>query len=294
MSDSPSDRAVVFAPSDAGLANRLRALAGYAAMSRCVFGRPVRVYWAPHRTCPAAFSELFASADVELLDAKAFRRLPPETVETAVDWFQLMWKQRLEETVPWPQYLAEVRRFLDGLTPRESIARAAGEFDAEAGLGEAVGLHIRYTDNVVAHRLNALRYPNLELSKQSRLEGFRRLIESRPQQRFFLATDNAAVEKDFLTAFGGRVLVRPKRYGWFGRVLETVRPAAGFRSSSVSDALVEILLLARCREVVGTYYSSFGEFAAVWGRRSFSTIQGDQVVPAVHLNETIAQLRAVD
>ena len=50
------------------------------------------------------------------------------------------------------------------------------------------------------------------------------------------------------------------------------------RTSSIQDALAELLLLSECRLVVSTYYSSYGEIAALRGGRPLMQVQGNDCV----------------
>lgn len=290
---STSSGQVLYVPQDVGLANRLRALVGYAAMSRCLFARPVRLHWTATHRCPALFDELFDSADVELLDAAQAGDVPPASVHTGEDWFHQIWSRELAERIPWQAYLREVQRFLTGLRAKGAITEAVHEFARVHQIGQAVGLHIRQTDNIPDYRTLQLN-PTFDIRCITKVEGFRSLVEQDPEQTYFLATDSRLVQREFSRAYRRRIRRWPTRFSVWMRLLDKIQPNVGHRASSMQDALAEMLLLARCRRIVGTYYSSFGEFAAVWGLRDFSAMQGIVSAPHVRLKEIVDELRALE
>lgn len=67
-----------------------------------------------------------------------------------------------------------------------------------------------------------------------------------------LATDDPAIEYAIKERFPDRVVVRPKVF-------------ARDKAAGVRDALVDLLLLSRCRRILGSHWSSFSETAAEIG-----------------------------
>ena len=290
-SSDPRD-GVVYVAGFVGLANRLRALAGYAAMSRTLLGRPARLHWVRDRYCPVEFHDLFAAADVEILSADAVAALPRACIFTGAEWFHDIWSHRLQGTVSWTAYLREVARFLESLKIQPAIADRAREFASRVRLESATGLHIRQTDNVPNYDVLERAAPEFRRARVTDVRGFHELIERRPDRQFFLATDNQAIQRNLVKAFGDRVACFPKRYSAVARLMGRIAPEAVYRPSSVQDALAEMTLLGRCEHVVGTYFSSFGELSAVWGGKEFSIMQGRSIVPSISMNQTVAQMRS--
>ncbi|MBI1354103.1 MAG: hypothetical protein GC160_07135 [Acidobacteria bacterium] len=283
--------AIAYVAADVGLANRLRALAGYAAMSRCLLDRPVRLHWVRDRDCPAQFQELFAAADVELLSPAKAAALPPASIFTRADWFQQIWCDELQGLVPRPQFLAAVAQFLQSLRVRDEVARSVEVFSDRHDLETVIGLHIRHTDNLLDYDYFARTIPGFRMEHISQVEGFEDLIERSSDPRFFLATDNADVERRLVKRFGERIVRFGKRFRAAAGLMRRFAPAAVYRPSTMQDALAELLLLGRCEQVVGTYFSSFGELGAIWGLRDFSIMLGRSVELSGSAGEILTQLR---
>lgn len=112
-----------------------------------------------------------------------------------------------------------------------------------------VGVHIRRTDNAAAiiHSPPALFDSNLERRDPA-------------PRAVFLATDDPAVEKQFLARWSPKIDVRvsAKRTAMDG--FTNRGDAVG-----VQDALVDLLSLAACETVVGSFWSSFSRVAALLG-----------------------------
>jgi hypothetical protein len=53
-------------------------------------------------------------------------------------------------------------------------------------------------------------------------------------------------------------------------------------------ALSEMWLLGRCHQVVGTYYSSFSKFSAIWGRVPYFEVIGDQIKRSKFIDRLIS------
>lgn len=109
--------------------------------------------------------------------------------------------------------------------------------------GELTGLHIRRTDNV-----ESIRHSPDEMFI-ARINEIRR---SDPQARFYLATDDSATKEKFKSLFGDIIVT-----GDFKAERNTV--------GGIADAVTEMFVLSRCRQIIGSHYSSFSEAAAMLG-----------------------------
>lgn len=109
------------------------------------------------------------------------------------------------------------------------------------GRDELVGVHIRRTDNVLS-------------IQHSPIAGFvaamRDEIARDENTRFFLATDDPAVEAELRSTFPGRLVVHEKAS------LSRGNPLA------IRDSVVDLYTLSNCRKLIGSYWSSFSELAS--------------------------------
>ena len=253
----------------AGLCNRMKEMASAIALARAA-GQPLVVYWLKNRYLNCSFDKLFEPiADVPVVDIETSR------FRSLVDWDSLRYRLR---TVREPADLflgnAQIEEYresgadlvpivakakhtviityyrfmagadsLEDFRPREDILAEADAAVAELGTAGLVGVHIRGTDNT----------ESLEKSPVTAfVERMQEEAARDPGARFFLATDDPSTEEAIGLVFPDRVVTRPKVF-------------ARDRSEGVRDALVDLLLLSRCRLILGSHWSSFTEVAAEIG-----------------------------
>ncbi len=268
-----------------GLGNRLRALMGYQAMAE-ILEVPFLLCWEGSWASDSAFGDLFYSNTVRLVT-------PQEMVEVAKDSgfrvfsenppIENIWKAELSQSVSWSHYAQKAYKCLAALTPRDELTNIVDEFCRSGDFPTVSrGLHIRWTDNLSAFKT----YKNFVPEHASTLRGFERAVEScqqhSPLDHVFLCTDNREVEKDFKRRFPDTILTFPKdyrhRFKWSISLKDMKISKKGQRTSSTSDALVEMLILSRCPMIVGTHHSSFSRMSAIIGGRPYYFVRGEDVV----------------
>lgn len=111
-----------------------------------------------------------------------------------------------------------------------------------AGLpADAVGVHVRRGD---------FRRPGRPAQNdQQFFAAMDAVLGERPGARFLLATDSEETERLFVERYRAGVVRHPKQT----RARDCAR--------AIRDALVDLLLLARCSHLIGTYSSTFSEVA---------------------------------
>lgn len=291
-----------------GLSNRVRALVGAQAVASLTQS-PLLIHWKLHGSCPAKFDELY---DLSALDStrlinkreadELISSAPQRSFDTA-EWFTHIPIDAFNITVSHDEYCARAVDHLRKLKPIDRLNEAIDHLAISLNLGECVGVHIRMTDNVEAYAKWQELDPNFEPGKISQLEGFCRLLKalSRNHERVFLATDNNSIGTVIGQEFSN-VLMYDKRYcrnSFLGfldarsgsnvtsKLMLKVRRKLGifnwratsWRTTSVEDALIDLMLLSRCRKIVGTYYSSFGEVSALIGDIPLEILEGQETRP---------------
>ncbi|MFO1067885.1 MAG: nodulation protein NodZ [Geminicoccaceae bacterium] len=163
--------------------------------------------------------------------------------------------------------VAEARTFLEALRPVPAVAAAVDGFvRQEFGEGPAIGLHVRHGNGAPTGHARywddfsaALRRCERAVAAaRERLGG---------ETPVLLCTDSALVER-VLHARLGRVLVRAKRFLAVGKGEMHLGPGA---FAGRRDALVEMLLLARCAALVRYPPGSFFSFPAAVLKPSVSS-----------------------
>jgi hypothetical protein len=293
---------------ECGLANRLRALVGYRALASGS-GAQLCVEWVSNGSCNARFRDLFEATGWEEVrftsrsEFESLRRSDGAVEIVGEPWFTRIWHERGREFDSEADFNRKALAHLRALRPiPELSARIDAYLDAH-DLAACTAIHIRSTDNVHDYAAMERADPDFEREKVSQLDGFMALIDARiaAGQGVFLCTDNPSIEaeiharhavvlsvaKEFESQRYERHVKR--NYAIFGRVrrlADRTRYALGgrdpnvsWRTTSVADALVDLLLLSRCREIVGTYYSSVSEIAALIGDVPLAIMQGSRCVP---------------
>lgn len=291
-----------------GLANRLRALVGCRALADGL-GARLCVDWVANGACNARFDELFDCEGwetvrfVETSEFERLRRNDDAILIEGAPWFTEIWAAHggpfSSEGDFSRQALAHLRR----LRPVRELQARIDAYLAVHELAECTGVHIRSTDNVHDYAVLARASAGFDRAKVSRLEGFIALIDARVAAGdcVFLSTDNQSVEQQirarheavssYSKAFDTRGFERHvkrnyERFGRLHRAVDRFRAAvartpveSSWRTTSVGDGLIDLLLLSRCREIVGTYYSSFSEVSALIGDIPLAMMEGDRSVP---------------
>ncbi len=156
---------------------------------------------------------------------------------------------------------ADARTCLQGLTPAPDIAEAVEAYYREhLAAGPVIGLHIRHGNggDIMGHA----RYWH---AFDAAIERCRRAVEETRRKlgidaRVLLCTDSSEVEDAFRARVSG-VICRPKTYRApnAGELHDPVAAPAG-----LEDAMVEMLLLARCDALIRyPAGSAFSFYAAV-------------------------------
>ena len=163
--------------------------------------------------------------------------------------------------------LAILRRLMhDTLELHPSIAGRIASIRRDWGDGPLIGVHARHTDK----RTNLREMKACVAACRARF----------PEARIFLATDNATVEQEFRHDHPG-LLAAPKWYPPSGRLHG--REECPDRLLNLTEALIDLYLLAGCEHLVINSGSSLGYFAQVVGDTPPETVIdvriGHQVPP---------------
>ena len=274
-----------------GLANRLRAITSCQALAEHL-GIGAAFHWAPGRGfSEEPWPELFANelaligpaeyadelrsgrpiADEWLARNESGDRVPfgPWTRRRLLGRIRrrgLVWdeasrnldRELQERGATGLEPVRELRKVLcRRLRPALRLARVVDAFVGARFAGhEVVGVQIRRGD--------ALASKSPELYRSSTDEAFAAgmdgILADRPDTRFFLATDCEKTQQRFRERYGERLLVHDKPF---------VASVWGDSKAGQADAVVDLFLLSRTREVLCTRGSTFGRMATLIGGIDF-------------------------
>jgi hypothetical protein len=196
-----------------------------------------------HRVGCSPFRDVTAGCSV-ISQAALYQRKYTIDVASLEDCPTVLFKGCFSDFIPShfsaEEYARKVHFYLNQLVPRKDLARRLFALPAPT-----VGVHIRRTDNKIA-------------AETSRLEDYithmKDYVEEQPQISFFLATDEPAVEAALKAVFGQKIITFPK---------------SAYRrseSAAIGEALIDLLLLSRCDRILGSYYSTFSDYASMFRR----------------------------
>lgn len=278
------DKALVFLANSGGLANRLRALVGYQALAE-VLNLPFLLRWESNAWCDAHFNDLFDTSEINLITYQewvTFHTNDQLFIQREPTWFDSIYRQHASSLVSWPEFLKLTTEKINSLTPHPNIAAQVQAYLIDHDLSQSHGVHIRWTDNV---KNNQQRQADVSFvpANVSELEGFfthiEKWLQKSRESSIFVATDNFEVQKQLQKRFGNQVVFYPKAFTRSNKLSSLLhRKRTKFqRSTPVSEALIELLLLSKCQTICGTYYSSFGKFSALLGDRDYYEVRGNTV-----------------
>lgn len=114
-----------------------------------------------------------------------------------------------------------------------------------------IGIHIRRTDNIISIQKSPTELFILRMKEE---------IEKDNDVRFYLASDSPEEKKRLAALFGERVITH-----W--------KPVSRSTPEGVQDALVELYTLSCTQKIIGSYYSSYSETAAEIGKIPYEKIE---------------------
>jgi hypothetical protein len=138
----------------------------------------------------------------------------------------------------------EIYEALKKLKIKPNIQNIVNKFFKKNFKNEVIGLHIRRGDyKLLTHNIGGIS------SNEKFIEEIKKEIAINPKIKFFIATEDKETEEKFKKIFGKRIVSYPKK--------TNVKEEEG----AIKEALVDILLLSKCKEIFGSFRSTFTELA---------------------------------
>ena len=107
-----------------------------------------------------------------------------------------------------------------------------------------IGVHIRRSDNNESTQVSTREKFEVELEKK---------LSANRYSKLFLATDSEEEKIYFVNRFSDRVITSDSRFDRNSKL-------------SIQGALIDLLCLSKCNELIGSYYSSFTEVAIFYNK----------------------------
>ncbi len=232
----------VISMSQGGLAGRLRCLINSISISEKT-DRKVLLYWEKNSACNCDFSDLFDNHFYKIKKEELRNIVKQKDFQIYKDRIDLEKKFVLVEDLIEYIDFSKVLGILKELKINKEIQKKVNEFKLPKKI---IGIHIRKGD-----------FKNIDVgivsTDEKFIEEIRKEIESNAKVKFFLATEDKETEDKFKRIFGESIISYPK--------ITREREDEG----SVKEALIEMLLLSKCKKILGSFKSTFNEFAWYFG-----------------------------
>ncbi len=231
IEDNPSFREDIRLYSHSGLCNRLRLLAEYKYLSD-IRNKKIEMFWVKSVQCNALFKDLFQPIpNINFTYLKQSRKSirPPDTA-TKLKLFLY------DDKIKQKNHL--IFKPVDSIMETiESTKNRIGE--------DYIACHIRRTDIITIQKKYNVKPPTDE--------EFEDFIESYPDHKFYLATDNKQTQDKFIEKFGDRIYYSsiPSGNG------STRNPK---RTTPIQEAVADLFLCIDSVDFCGTDCSSFSTF----------------------------------
>lgn len=246
-----------------GLCDRLRGLACGLALARA---QNVKLcfWWPANQPCPAEFGELFEQPAFACVNGTLCE--PPAdavVLQLPANIVPEVFCKRLEESgfgdIPFSHreaFQQAWRQEIRTLQPVADVLVAVNACHNSGGNRPLIGIHLRRSDVVNARVKPEITSSNLTSHDRVMWDEARLLAGKQPTACFFLAADEHAAFTNWaamLQEAGIPFIHHPKPW------------TKQFRQTSMRDALVDLWMLGRCQQVLGTVRSGFLRIAEAFG-----------------------------
>ena len=173
---------------------------------------------------------------------------------------------------PYPSMREEMSRLAACVLPSEGVASIVREHSRSPDLANAVGIHVRRGDLLVAGPANRARIVEME-------DYFRHIDMLFPNEDLFVCAEDLEIVRSFEARYGERVIPGVSR---------------GFNRDSQFDlmqAYADIILLSRCAVVLGGV-SAFNRAAAVIGGKPLLQIRSGAEAEQGNARRILSELTA--
>ena len=260
-----------------GLGNRMRVIASIVAVAPQIEGK-IHIVWQSMRNCRARFDELFQPLEDKyvILDAGSFGDSPATKKNLWLPCIYRKFVYNKEFRYFYPTtgkvdlvamikqytsiYLASCYDMFDYAPEiiqkcffplpllEEKINEVVQKYSCKT-----LGVHVRRTDNIYSIRFSPL------TAFRKRID---ELLKTGEIDSIFLCTDNEDVRSYFREIYGERVITRSIKVN-----RNTLQ--------GIQDAVIDLWCLSKTSRILGSFYSSFSDMAAMLGGTLLEIIKND-------------------
>jgi len=226
-------------------------------------GRKLILYWPKNPPCNCHFSDLFANyikeiqrKDLEKIIKSRNYDIYRENLNGFDNKKKFIFisssrligfsKENLQlkfEKIP-KTFREDISNYIKKLKIRQDILKIVNNFSKKTFSKNVVGIHIRKGDfKTIKNNVGAVS------ADEKYMEEINRIIQKDKNIKFFLATEDKETEKKFKAIYGNKMIT----YNKITRYRE--------EEGAVEEALIELILLSKCKLILGNFGSTFTEMA---------------------------------
>lgn len=226
-----------------GLCNRIRTILAYWIIWKRT-KKPILVVWIPDKECPCHYLDYFLPIPgVRFLNVVSDKNIHVLKYRKDLDYH---FGSTLISSVAKRYHMKITRK--DVLTAyqqvkvKKEVIQKVEVVTKNADLANCIGIHLRRTDFG-----ELLKKRNWVTKTDEQAEKFiEEEIKKQPDRKFFLATDNQKTQEWLQDRFPQRILI-----------YEAIQEKDELRQTPMEQAVIELFLLSRCKEVSICPHSSF-------------------------------------
>lgn len=230
IEENPSFSGDIRLYSHSGLCNRLRLIAAYKHLSD-IKNKQIEFFWVKSPQCNGLFEDLFQPIpNINFTELKYGTRVRPKQTATKLDLF------------PHDEKIKNKNHLI--FKPVNSIMNEVKETQKRIG-DDYISCHIRRTDIITIQKKYNIEPPSDQY--------FIDFIESHPDKKVFLATDNRTTQEKFIKMF-------PKRLVYACVIQGDGSKRHPKRTTSIQDAVKDLFVCIGSTHFTGTTCSSYSTF----------------------------------
>lgn len=225
---------------EGGLCNKLRTLNGFGYLAKL---KNVKLFaiWEYSPECPTNFDDLFYNIS-NIIILKNKNNIPNNVVNIGKcsNYVRRQWNIKDNNH----------KKFYKNFKLKENVITEINNFLGKNDLNNTLGLHIRRTDHIIYLKNSN----NMHLYRDDTfyINEINKFMKNNKNGKIFLATDNKKTQDFFINNFNNIIY------------LKKIEKNNKLRTTYVKDALIDIIILSKCKKFVGSLKSSFTTTANIF------------------------------
>jgi hypothetical protein len=229
-----------------GLSNKIRTMLGYIYISEKL-NMKLYSYWYNESTCECNFEDFFKPIDgITMINDIEFNLLRnTATYIFAGQSTIINIIKQITPNITREEAENELVKLYKKIILKDEINDEIQQIIKKYDISNCIGLHIRRTDHLTAFNIER---PHSYTKDEDFFEFIEKYKHS--ASKIYLATDNYDTQKIFLDKYRDNIIIYNK-----------IPINNNIRKTSIHNAIIDVYLLSHCKQIMGSYLSSFSVLA---------------------------------